>query len=157
MIIRFERSVVVAAPLERVFAELSEPARFLGLQPLLTEIREVEAGPGMRAFEAIERVPILGPIAIRNRLHVEVTPLATAQRVKTAARAPLGIRVEAEFALARDGSATRVRESVAVTCPRWLHGFVRNTAIAAQEALLANLARRLEASAPADSATTALG
>ena len=111
----------------------------------------------MRAFEAIERVPILGPIAIRNRLHVEVTPLAVEQRVKTTARAPLGIRVEAEFALTVDGAATVVRESVAVTCPRWLQGFVRNTAIAAHEALLANLARRLEAGAPAGSATTALG
>jgi hypothetical protein len=141
---RFERAIVVHAPLDRVFAELSEPACFLGLQPLLTEIREVDAEPGVRAFQAVERVPILGPIAWRNRLRVELRPHIAEDRVATVAHAPLGIRVEAEFALTRESAATRVRESVVLRCPRWLGGFTVRTAIAAQEALLANLARRLE-------------
>ena len=140
----FERDVVIAAPLARVFEELSEPARFLGLQPLLTDVREVAAGQGARAFEAIERVALLGPIAVKNRLRVELTPRPEQQRIGFATRAPLGIRIEGGFALAADGTATRVTESVALRCPFWLSRFALREAIHAQEALLDNLRRRLE-------------
>ena len=143
---RFERDVVIAASLARVFGELSEPARFLGLQPLLTEVREVAAAPGVRAFEAIERVALLGPIAVKNHLRVELTPRPAEQRIGFATRAPLGIRIEGGFTLEMDGTATRVTESVALHCPFWLSRFVVREAIRAQEALLANLKRRLEAS-----------
>ena len=142
----FERDITIDAPLARVFEELSEPARFLGLQPLLTEVREVAAGQGARAFEAIERVVLFGPIAKRNRLRVELTPLPAEQRIGFATRAPLGIRVDGAFAFQQQGTATRVTESVALTCPTWLRGFVLREAIRAQEALLANLKRRIEAS-----------
>jgi hypothetical protein len=141
----FERDVAIAAPLERVFAELSEPARFLGLQPLLTEIREIDAAPGARAFEAVERVPLFGSFAVRNRLVVELVPMQSQQRVDFATRAPLGIRLAGTFALQAEGAATRVRESVELRCPFGLRRFVRREAIRAQQALLANLKRRLEA------------
>jgi hypothetical protein len=143
---RFERDIAIAAPLARVFAELSEPARFLGLQPLLTEVREVAAAPGHRAFEAVERVALLGPIAVKNHLRVELTPGPAENRIDFATRAPLGIRIEGAFALEAEGTATRVTESVALCCPFWLTRFVVREATRAQEALLANLKRRLEAS-----------
>lgn len=143
---RFDRDVAIEAPLARVFAELSEPARFLGLQPLLTEVREVAAAPGVRAFEAVERVSLLGPIAVKNHLRVELTPRPAEHRIGFATRAPLGIRIEGAFALEADGTATRVTESVALRCPFWLTRFVLRQATQAQEALLANLKRRIEAS-----------
>ena len=143
---RFERDVVIAASLARVFGELSEPARFLGLQPLLTEVREVAAAPGVCAFEAVERVALLGPIAVNNRLRVELTPRAAAHRIGFATRAPLGIRIEGAFALDAMGTTTRVTESVVLRCPFWLSRFVLREATRAQEALLANLKRRIEAS-----------
>ncbi len=141
---RFERDVAIAAPPDRVFAELSEPVRFLGLQPLLTEIREIDAEPGARVYEAIERVALLGPVAVRNRLIVELRPLPAQQRIAFATRAPLGIRVSGDFSLQAEGAATRVRESVLLRCPLLLRRFVLREAIGAQEALLANLKRRLE-------------
>lgn len=142
----FEKEVTIRAPLTRVFAELGTPARFLGLQPLLTEVREVEAAAGTRAFEASERVRIVGPIAITNRLRVELRLDPEHARIAFAARAPLGVRLDGDFALtAACGAGTRVVESVTVACPRWIAGFVLPQAIRAQEALLANLKRRLEA------------
>jgi len=141
---RFERDVAIAAPLERVFAELSDPARFLGLQPLLTEVREITAPPGARAFEAVERVALFGAFAVRNRLHVELVPMPDQQRVGFMTRAPLGIRLSGDFSLQAEGAKTRVRESVLLACPLLLRRFVLREAIHAQEALLANLARRLE-------------
>jgi len=127
-----------------VWAELSEPARFLGLQPLLVEVREVEAAPGARAFEAVERVRVLA-LPLRSRLHVELRPDPQARGVAFATRAPFGIRLDGAFALEALGEKrTAVRESVSVRCGAPLLGFVVAQAMRAQEALLANLKRRLE-------------
>jgi len=127
-----------------VWAELAEPARFLGLQPLLVEVREVAAAPGARAFEAVERVRVLA-LPLRSRLHVELRPDPQARRVGFATRAPLGIRLDGAFALeALAEGRTAVRESVDVRCAAPLRGFVVAQAMRAQQALLANLKRRLE-------------
>ena len=143
-ICHFAREIAIAAPRDRVFAELAEPARFLGLQPLLAEVREVPAAAGVRAFEAVERVPLLGRIAMRNRLRVELTPLPAQDSIRFATRAPLGIWLVGAFDLHAEGPATRVRESVQLHCPLVLRRFVAREAIRAQETLLANLKRRLE-------------
>jgi hypothetical protein len=143
--VRFERSVAIAAPALRVFAELSEPRRFLGLQPLLASLEELAAGEGVRAFAATERVRVLGPLALPSRLRVELRPRPAERRIEFATRAPLGIMLGGEFAIEADGDASIVHERVAVACPRWLRAFVVPQAVRAQEALLANLKRRLEA------------
>jgi hypothetical protein len=136
--------VEIDVPLARVWAELSEPARFLGLQPLLVEVREVDAPPGARAFDAVERVQALG-VPLRSRLRVELRPDREGACVAFATRAPLGIRLSGAFALeALAPARTAVRESVALRCPPPLRRLVLAQAIRAQEALLANLKRRLE-------------
>jgi len=144
---RFEREVAIAAPRDRVFAELSEPARFLGLQPLLVDVREIAAPPGARAFEAIERVPLLGRLAARSRLRVELLPMPARHRIEIATRGPLGIRLVGAFDLDGGSATTHVRESIVLRCPLPLGRFARREAIRAQEALLANLKQRLEAPA----------
>jgi Polyketide cyclase / dehydrase and lipid transport len=141
---RFEREVTVRAPAARVFAELAEPARFLGLQPLLASVRELAGADGVRVFAATERVPLVGPLALPSRLRVELRPDRAAQRIAFATRAPLGIALRGAFALAEADGATRVVESVELACAGWLRRFVLPQAIRAQEALLANLKRRLE-------------
>jgi hypothetical protein len=141
---RFEREVTVRAGAARVYTELAEPARFLGLQPLLTSVRELPGADGTRVFAATERVPIAGPIALPSRLRVELRPDRAARRIAFATRAPLGIALRGAFDLAETGGATRVVESVELACAGWLRGFVLPQAIHAQEALLANLKRRLE-------------
>lgn len=141
---QFARSVEIAAPWARVWEELSEPARFLGLQPLLVEVREVAAPGGVRAFEAVEVVRALG-VPLRSRLRVELRPELAAQRVAFATRAPLGIALAGEFALRALGAGrTAVHESVTLRCARLLRPFVAAQARRAQEALLANLKQRLE-------------
>jgi len=88
---------------------------------------------------------LLGPIAVKNHLRVELTPRPAEQRIGFATRAPLGIRIEGGFALEAEGTATRVTESVALRCPFGLSRFVLREATRAQQALLANLKRRIEA------------
>jgi hypothetical protein len=142
---RFERDVAIRAPAARVFAELAEPARFLGLQPLLASVREIAGPPGARAFAASERVPVTGWLTLPSRLRVELRPDAEGRRIAFATRAPLGVRLAGAFDVIESDGATRVVESVELRCARWLRGFVVPAAIRAQEALLANLKRRLEA------------
>ena len=143
--LHFEREITITAPRERVFAELVTPERFLGLQPLLTAIEERPGADGTRVFAATERVPVLGPLRVPSRLCVELRPDAEASRVEFATRAPLGIRLRGAFVLTDAADGTRVVESVELVCARWLRGFVAPQATRAQEGLLANLKRRLEA------------
>jgi hypothetical protein len=125
-------------------AELAEPARFLGLQPLLVDVRERPAPPGRRAFDAVERIAIAGPLALRSRIRVELAPDRAAGTVAFTTRAALGIALTGVFRVESCARGARVVERVALACPRGLHGFVARRAVAAQEALLANLRARLE-------------
>lgn len=140
----FEHEIAIAAPLARVFAELAEPIRFLGLQPLLTSVREIAAGEGARAFEAMERVRLLGPLSMLSWLRVELRPDAEAGRIAFATSARLGVRLAGAFSLCSEGSRTRVRQSVELYCAAWLRAFVLPRAMRAQQALLENLKQRLE-------------
>jgi hypothetical protein len=142
--VRFERSVSIDAPRLQVFAELSDPARFLGLQPLLRSVREVGGADGTRCFEAIERVPLVAGLTMPSRLRVELRPDANASSVAFRTQAPLGIRLAGAFDLRDANGGTEVTDRVELHCARLLRSFVAPQAIRAQEALLANLKRRLE-------------
>jgi hypothetical protein len=114
-------------------------------------VREVAAPPGARAFDAVERVRAFG-LPLRSRLRVELRPEREARRVGFATQAALRIRLAGDFALdALGAERTAVRESVTVHCPSPLRAFVVAQARGAQQALLANLKRRLESSQEADS------
>jgi hypothetical protein len=143
--VEFERAVTIASPPGRVFEELAAPERFLGLQPLLRSVREVAGREGARCFEAVERVPLFAGLSLPSRLRVELVPADDRTRVAFHTRAPLGIRLDGAFALRAVANGTEVRETVALRCARGLRGFVAPQAMRAQEALLANLKRRLEA------------
>jgi hypothetical protein len=134
----------------RVYAELVDPRRQLGLQPLLTSVTEVagsfdtKTGVVARHFEAVEVFRALGIQWFRNRIRVRVVPLEPGRRVDFEARSRPGIVVRSSFELSPDGDGTRVRESVELHSPAVLMGFVRREGRAAQIALLANLKARLE-------------
>jgi hypothetical protein len=139
--------VRIGAPRERVFEELVAPRRQLGLQPLLVEVNELPPAPetsGTRRFEAVERIVLLGPLALRNRITVEVSPGEPPSRVDFHATSRGGVEVWSEFRLEALPGATEVREHVRVRCPGWLRPFVGRQARRAQERLLANLKARLE-------------
>jgi len=145
--------VEIRAPRERVYAELAEPRRQLGLQPLLVEVRELPpaaGAPGARCFEAVERIALFGPLAVRNRIRVEIAPVAPPAGLDFHATSRGGVEVWSEFRLeALPGGATEVREDVRVRTPGWLRPLVGRQALRAQRRLLDNLKRRLEAGEPA--------
>ena len=135
---------------KRVFEELVDPRRQLGLQPLLASVTELggsfDTGTGVvaRHFEAVEVFRVFGIQWFRNRIRVRVVPVEPGRRVDFEARSRPGIVVRSSFELSPDGDGTRVRESVELRSPGILMGFVRREARAAQIALLGNLKARLE-------------
>lgn len=138
---------VVAAPVERVFAELREPSRLLGLQPLLEAVRELEArAPGTRRFEAVERVrvPGLPGRRLRNRIETVLRAFPDEARVAFLTRSRPGLLLRGEFRLSLAGDGTRVEEDVVLRCPLGLRRFVVREACRAQRALVARLKARLE-------------
>ncbi|NNL68067.1 MAG: hypothetical protein HKP30_17595 [Myxococcales bacterium] len=151
MRVAFACGIEIAAPPARIHAELAAPERQLGLQPLLIEVVPLAAAPadppGVRRFEAVERVPLFGRVALRNRIRVTVRPDPEGRFVDFHARSRGAVEVRSRFALEPCAGGTRVREDVALRVPRWLRRFVEPRAVAAQAALLANLKQRLEAEA----------
>jgi hypothetical protein len=146
----FECRIAIRAPRERVHAELCDPARQLGLQPFLVAVEPRTDG---RGFTAVERVPLLGPLALRNPIAVEIDPGPNAARVVFRARSR-GVEVHATFELDDGPTGTEVRERVVLVLSTWLaplRGFVLRRAVEAQRRLLENLRVRLEAGPAAES------
>jgi hypothetical protein len=140
----FERSIEIAVGPARIYEELVDPARQLGLQPLLERVVERPSEPPERHFEALERIVLFGVLALRNRIQVTLRPVEPDRRVDFVAHSPAGIRVHSRFELEPTAGGTRVCEHVTLEVPRLLRRFVTRRASEAQERLLVNLRRRLE-------------
>jgi hypothetical protein len=143
---RFERSVTIHCERPTVHAELEDPRRQLGLHPLLLSVTERDGEPnGVRQFEAVEVVRILGWIRWANRIRVRVESIRPGEVIEFEARSFPGIVVRSRFTLESRESETHVHEDVRIDSPRLFHGFAVSEAVRAQERLLANLRERLEA------------
>jgi hypothetical protein len=149
--IGFTRALRIAASPAAVFAELSDPRCYLGLQPLLVDVTELERGVDdvghpFRRFASVERIVLFGVFPFRNRIESRLTleEDGRALRVDTASRP--GIRLRAAYTFASEEIGTLLRLSVAIGCPRLLARFVGREAERAHDALLTNLKTRLEPS-----------
>lgn len=142
----FEKCVTIRANADAIHAELTQPQRQIGLQPLLTRVVEFEqAAPGSsRTFVAIEAVRLIPGWTVHNRIEVRIEQTRPGEVVDFHARSPLRIRVHSRFTLEPEAGGTRVYEAVRIEAPRLLCAFVLRRADAAQEQLLQNLKRRLE-------------
>jgi hypothetical protein len=143
----FDKQIAIRADSEQVYAELANPARHIGLQPLLVEVdeRAEAADDAARVFIAVEAVPLALGCTIRNRIEVRLERTRPGEIVEFEARSRPGVRVRSRFTLSSEGDHTRDHERVRIVEPRLLRAFVAARAEAAQEPLLRNLKRRLEA------------
>jgi hypothetical protein len=142
----FEKCVTIRASADAIYAELTQPERQIGLQPLLTRVAEHEqaATGSSRTFVAVEAVRLIPGWTVHDRIEVRIEPTRPGEVVEFHARSPLRIRVHSRFTLEPQADGTRVHESVRIEAPRLLCAFVARRAEAAQGQLLENLERRLE-------------
>jgi hypothetical protein len=144
--LKFEKHISIHSTADAIYAELSDPERQIGLQPLLVETEELATAvtDSSRSFIAIEAVPIALGWTLRNRIEVRMDRTRPGEVVEFHARSFPGIRVHSCFTLTPDGVLTTVHECVRVEMPWLLRAFVASRADAAQTGLLRNLKRRLE-------------
>ena len=145
----FSLSERIAAPVDRIYAHLSEPASFLGLQPLLIEVTETgrgsdDQGRPTRTFRSVEKLRLLGFLPYRNAITTRMTLARPNERIECEVDSPGGVRLRTVYTLRRDGRESEVGDEVTVECPRLLQGYVVGEARRAHQRLLHNLKRRME-------------
>ncbi|QYC41463.1 hypothetical protein Nocox_19270 [Nonomuraea coxensis DSM 45129] len=92
----------VPAPPAAVRAHLSEPASYVGLSPLVVEVRDVRREAGLIRYVSVERFRFLG--VLRHDNLARVTLWSTEDAVEGDVDSPGGIRLAYRFGLsARDG------------------------------------------------------
>ena len=134
----------VAAPAAEVFAHLVDPYSYIGLSPLVVEVRDVAKGPAEASYVAVERFGF-GPLRWDNRIRVRMTWDAADNRIVSAVVSPGGVRLNSTVELSPDGADTTVRETIEVSSPALLRRFVIGKALSVQRDRAAELTRRMRA------------
>jgi hypothetical protein len=150
----FTESIVVHAARLQVLAQLTEPTKMIGLQPLIVGCelvdQELAADGGIRSYEAIftEHFQLVGPLGYKNRVRARMQADRAVPAVAFTVRSFPRIRLGSRYELAAAPSATLVRLTVTIDCPRVLRPLVVSAARAAHRRLLGNLKRRCEEVVP---------
>jgi hypothetical protein len=139
----------VAATPAAVSAHLTEPASYVGLSPLVVEVRDVGREGGTTRYTAVERFRFLGFLRYDSPIVVTLRLKAT-EAVYGDVVSPGGIRMRYRFGLEPDGDGTRVTDALRMHAPFGLLRFAASRARAVQLARSGILAGRLENSSTED-------
>ena len=135
-------------PVTDVFAHLSNPRNFLGLQPLLIDMSEIieatEDGALVRRYVTTEEFRFLGFIRYLNHIAVTLRLTDPPARMDAHVDSPGNVTLDVEYHFSARGGGTHLREIVHIQSPRWAARFVNNEATKAQQETLSRLKARLE-------------
>ncbi|WP_431967052.1 SRPBCC family protein [Actinacidiphila sp. bgisy160] len=143
-----EHTFRIAAPPEEVFAHLSEPAHYIGLSPLVVDVRDVRRSGGTVRYTAVERFRFLG--LLRHDNVIDVTLVAVPDRLPLSAeisgevRSPARVHMGYRFAIDRDGAGSLVTDTLRLRTPPGLLRFAASQAGAVQRARARVLKDRLD-------------
>ncbi|MFB7293040.1 SRPBCC family protein [Actinacidiphila glaucinigra] len=143
-----EHTFRVAAPPEEVYAHLAEPTHYIGLSPLLVDVRDVHLSGGSVHYTAVERFRFLG--LLRHDNVIGVTLVAVPDRLPHSAeisgevRSPARVRMGYRFAIERDGAGSIVTDTLRLRTPPGLLRFAASQAGAVQRARARVLKARLD-------------
>lgn len=144
---RFAQSYRVGAPPARVYAHLLEPQSYVGLSPLVVEVRDVrpvrdDRGRAATAYVAVERFRF-GPLRWDNAIRVTMTGVGPHEQVISAVVSPGWVRLFSTVTLTADGDGTRMDEAIELHTPWPLRRFALGEAQKVQRGRAAELARRM--------------
>ncbi|RPE33817.1 SRPBCC family protein [Kitasatospora cineracea] len=129
-------SYEVGAPPADVLAHLADPAHYIGLSPLLVDVREVRpGGDGTTRYVAVERFRFLGLFTHDNR--IEVTLRADPSRL------PAEATVSGDVVSPGGGTTSRLSDTLHLHAPFGLLRFAARQAAAVQQSRARALAARL--------------
>ncbi|PZG15270.1 SRPBCC family protein [Nonomuraea aridisoli] len=95
-----------------VLAHLSEPSSYVGLSPLVVEVRDVRREPGEVRYVCVERFRFLRVVTYDNLIEVTLRPAGDG--IEGEVDSPGGVRMGYRFALAAAGGGTEVTDVLAV-------------------------------------------
>ncbi|WP_246075394.1 SRPBCC family protein [Nonomuraea terrae] len=98
---------VPAAP-DAVLAHLSEPASYVGLSPLVVEVRDVRREAREIRYVCVERFRFLRVVTYDNLIEVTLRP--TGDGIEGEVDSPGGVRMGYRFALAAADGGTEVTD-----------------------------------------------
>ncbi|WP_436527283.1 SRPBCC family protein [Actinoplanes sp. HUAS TT8] len=138
----FAHSFTVAAPAARIYAHLIDPRSYIGLSPLVVEVRDIRPSNSSIAYVAVERFDF-GPFHWNNPIRVTMTGSTDGHTITSAVRSPGFVTLNSRVALVPGVAGTEVTESIAVTAPLGLRRFVLNQARSVQQYRATELTRRM--------------
>jgi hypothetical protein len=140
--------VQINVPPQTVYDHLRDPRNFVGLQPLLTHVENIQTsdlhGKPSVSYDTVEAFRWLGIVLYRNRIHVRTVFTDPPMRFETGVHSFPNITLHVEYTFTPQGNGTLLREVMRISCHAWLAGFVTDQATRAQTTLLSNLKRRLD-------------
>ena len=137
----FELEQWVSAPVEAVYAVLSDPSQIAVLHPLIERVTVTFRDASRVDVELFEHVPF-GPFKVPNRYQASVLFQPEAPRkLRLRGVSSPKVVVSSEFTLEPANDGTRVVERLEVSALFGLQGFVAKTAVEAHRKQLHNLAK----------------
>jgi hypothetical protein len=133
--------VVDAAPTE-VLDHLADPRSYIGLSPLVVRVEVLGTDDEGTDYLAVERFG-RGILHWDNRIRVRLVADREHLVLRSAVRSPGRVTLDVEVALLPNDAGTLVQETIRLSSPRVVAGFVRGQARAVQVHRLAELARRM--------------
>ena len=144
----FEHSFLVGAGADAVYRHLSDPNSYVGLSPLVVEVRDIrlgqdDEGHNTIAYTAVERFRKGKLLKWDNRIHVLLTLTRPGVELVSDVVSPGRVRLRATVELAPAPVGTHVTERIELTSPAALRRFVVDQARSVQQHRAQELARRL--------------
>ncbi|MFD8482412.1 SRPBCC family protein [Kitasatospora sp. NPDC059673] len=138
----------IAATPAAVLAHLADPENYIGLSPLLVDVRDVRREGGVTHYVAVERFRFLGLVrhdnAIRVSLRTEDARLPDEATISGEVVSPGGVRMDYRFAVtARGDGGSLVVDLLRLHTPVGLLHYAAGKAAAVQAERARVLARRL--------------
>lgn len=139
--------VLVAAPPRAVFEHLRDPRSYVGLSPLVVEVRDIRAEPDAVHYVAVERFTFAG-LKYDNLIRVELrADDADPARLWVGGDvdSPGNVQLRYGYTITAEGDGSRVVDRIEVTAPFGLRRFAIGRASEVQRARGRILAERLGA------------
>lgn len=142
---RIEHAFTVAAPPDAVFAHLADPVNYVGLSPLVVDVRDVSRDDGVTRYRAVERFPVFGNLSYDNVIAVTLVADAADLTVSGDVVSPGRVRMAYRFGITPDGDGAAVTDTLLLRAPLGLRRFAASRAREVQLARARILAERLAA------------
>jgi len=145
-----QKSTVIAVPPDTVYAELSDPQNFLGLQPLVIEVSPITRGQDAEgntvlSYQSVELFRFGGVIPYRNKIDVKSTLYPNRLAMTSHVKSQPNVQLRFDYQISGVEHGTRLDLSISFTAPIVVRDFVLSQLNAAQDAVLTSLKARLEA------------